>query len=147
MVRVASLQKIIFDDLSFTLPVPMIWTFLEMDLAIIACNLPLLRPVATFFLPSTWMGSSKDKSNSRPYGTSNAISNDRSRRPNNSTYSQTFVDGVQTKNRISMNQRTMFSNRWSDEEADGHSEIELTRHAAPVDGIQVKTDFRVESNV
>lgn len=147
MVRVASLQKIVFDDLSFTLPLPMIWTFLEMDLAVIACNIPLLRPVASFLLPGTWMGSSNDKSNSCPYGTSNAISNDRSRRPNNSPYSQTFVDGGQPENRLSTNQRTMFGNRRSDEEADGHSGIELTRHAAPVDGIQVNIDFRVESNV
>lgn len=146
MIRVASLQNIIFDELSYTLATPLTWTFLEMDLAIIACNLPLLRPVANFLFPRSWMGSSRDKSDSRAYGTANGTANGAVNGSCKNRSQHVHMSGAEN-NLLDPNQNNFLGRIWSNYEEHGHSDVELANNAAPPDGIRVSTDLRVETSV
>ncbi|RJE25025.1 hypothetical protein PHISCL_02618 [Aspergillus sclerotialis] len=45
MLRVVSLMKIDFNDATYTLPIPLMWSIVQGQLAIVAANIPLLRRV------------------------------------------------------------------------------------------------------
>ncbi|KAJ5885215.1 hypothetical protein N7495_009725 [Penicillium taxi] len=147
MVRVVSIRQIKFSDLSYTLLHSMLWTWLEIDLAIIATNIPLLRPVANFLLPHGWLGTSRDRSQS--YGGRYQSGLSVSRR--NFSQFQSGKNGKEGKAEVTSHQKSLYPGAsgvtWNDEDEDGHSDIELTTNAAPVDGIQVKQDFNFHSDV
>lgn len=150
IVRVTSLTDIDYNDVSYTLPIPQLWTFLEIQLALIAANIPLLRPIASVIVPSSWMGSSNhdESTNKRSWFTGRGgISTSRTK----ANYSLT--DPIESKSAIRTFVRghkkkdaggNMWSNWTNNEETDGHSDVELATHAMAPDGIQVKTDFKIE---
>ncbi|KAL4928002.1 uncharacterized protein BDV17DRAFT_292022 [Aspergillus undulatus] len=61
MARVFSLISIDFADATYTLPMPLMWSIVKEQLAIVAANLPVLRHVFATNLPRNWMGSSRRK--------------------------------------------------------------------------------------
>lgn len=151
IVRVTSLTKIDYSDVSYTLPIPQLWTFLEIQLALIAANIPLLRPVASAILPSSWMGSSNhdESTHKRSWFTgrgalattrTNANSSRKDTIENKSGI-RTFMRGHKKKKDASVN---MWTNWTNNEDGDGRSDVELATNAMDPSGIQVKTDFKIE---
>ncbi|OBT54914.1 hypothetical protein VE04_04924 [Pseudogymnoascus sp. 24MN13] len=61
IIRVMSLLSIDFNDVTSTLPMPLMWSIVEQQLAIVCANLPLLRHVFAAVLPTRWLGSSRHK--------------------------------------------------------------------------------------
>ncbi|KAJ5963706.1 uncharacterized protein N7479_003582 [Penicillium vulpinum] len=140
MVRVVSLMNVDFNDLTYTLPIPLMWSMLEQQLAIVAANLPLLRRVFSNVLPRSWLGSSA-------YGTGTPSGELSGKKPSARGYSLTRMDAGANRSEItSESPKAAASNpqtRWSDD--DGQSDTELTVNAMPPDGIQMWKDFRVDS--
>lgn len=135
MVRVFSLMSIDFVDAPYTLPLPLMWSIVEEQLAIVAANLPILRHVLAAILPHSWMGSSRRKSTGLvPYQSSHQ----------NQKYSLTRMDAGKNKTSVSSTKvghlQSSSGRRWSDDE---RSEVHLAANAAPPDGIQVSREFRV----
>ncbi|KAL3478514.1 hypothetical protein BJX99DRAFT_269193 [Aspergillus californicus] len=134
MVRVFTLLSIDFTDATYTLPMSLIWIIVEEELAIVAANLPTLRPPFTMILPRGWMGSSrrKDRTSGRD-----------ERSGQQHKYSLTRMDGGENKSIVSSSARLTTRpgrSEWSD---DGRSETNLALGAVPPDGIKIYTQFRV----
>ncbi|KAJ5711332.1 hypothetical protein N7488_005488 [Penicillium malachiteum] len=142
MVRVVSLLRINFNDVTYTLPSPLMWSIVEEQLAIVAGNLPLLRRIFSSILPGSWIGSSHRRTDSQgqSYEFSGAKKN----------YAITRMDqGSNTSEITSQRMKTsvqISQTRWSDDGMDGRSDIELTSNVAPPGGIQISKDFRVDSS-
>ncbi|KAJ5502343.1 hypothetical protein N7463_005217 [Penicillium fimorum] len=140
MVRVVSLMNIDFNDLTYTLPIPLMWSVIEQQLALIAANLPLLRRVFSEVLPKGWLGSSS-RGTGTPSGELSA--NKRSVQE----YSLTCMNAGANQSKITSDTPKAATHniqtRWSDD--DGQSDTELTVNAMPPDGIQIWKDFRVDS--
>ncbi|KAJ5216562.1 uncharacterized protein N7498_002969 [Penicillium cinerascens] len=123
MVRVVSLMHINFADVTYTLPIPLMWSIVEEQVAIVAGNLPFLRRVFSVVLPASWLGSSR-----RATAGSSKRSENISERTNNKD-------------------QTTETTRWSDDGIDGRSDTELASNGAAPDGIQTWKDFRFESTM
>lgn len=143
MVRVVSLLHINFGDVTYTLPLPLMWSIVEEQIAIVAGNLPLLRRVFSMVFPARWLASSRR-------GTTGASKGFSGRQRSTQNYSLTRMDvgtnnseiaSERTKNKGQTSQIT----RWSDDGIDGRSDTELASNAAAPDGIRMWKDFRVES--
>ena len=142
MVRVVSLMHINFADVTHTLPLPLMWSIVEEQLAIVAGNLPLLRRVFSAVLPASWLGSSR-----RGTGQNSKWLGDKQRSQN---YSLTRMDaGVSNSKIVSERAKSKGlstqTTRWSEDGIDGRSETELASNGAVPDGIQMWKDFRIES--
>ncbi|KAL4919246.1 hypothetical protein BDW62DRAFT_47106 [Aspergillus aurantiobrunneus] len=135
MVRVFSLMRIDFQDAPWTLPLPLMWSIVEEELAVVAANLPIMRHVFATILPNGWIGSSRRKATDSEEHQSSG---------HQQKYSLTRMDIGISKSAISSPQvRPIHSSppsRWSD---DGRSETNLAEHGAPLDGIHVAREFEV----
>ncbi|KAL4888788.1 hypothetical protein BDV59DRAFT_210917 [Aspergillus ambiguus] len=135
MVRVFSLMSIDFQDAPWTLPLPLMWSIVEEQLAIVAANLPILRHVFTSILPEGWLGSSRR----RVTDSAKFQSSEQQRQ-----YSLTRMDVGTNKSGVSSARgKTLHGSsllRWSDDE---RSETNLAMHGAPPDGIHVAREFEV----
>lgn len=140
MVRVVSLMRINFNDVTYTLPIPLMWSIVEEQLAIIAANVPLLRTVFSAITPRRWLGSSE-----RGTGPSYDIG---LRKGFSKNYPLTRMDQGINKSEVTSHElkgsRQVITPRWSDDGVDGRSDTELTSNGAPPDGIHMWKDFRVD---
>jgi hypothetical protein len=143
MVRVVSLMHIDFNDVTWTLPIPLMWSIIEQQLAIIAANLPLLRRVFSAVIPGSWLGSSGR-------GTATHTGELSAKKRSVQEYSLTRMNMGANKSEITSHTRSQRSQnltvqpRWSDD--DGHSDTELATNGVLPDGIQIWKNFRVDSN-
>ncbi|KAJ5653790.1 hypothetical protein N7490_000793 [Penicillium lividum] len=140
MVRVVSLMHVNFNDVTYTLPIPLMWSIVEEQLAIVAANLPLLHRVFSSMLPGNWLGSSSDGMGA-PSGEIN------SKKRSKQNYSLTRMDVGANRSVITShntNSPNRNHTRWSDD--DGQSDTELAANGMPPDGIQIWKVFRVDSN-
>ncbi|KAJ5291235.1 hypothetical protein N7478_000486 [Penicillium angulare] len=140
MVRVVSLMRINFADVTYTLPIPLMWSIVEEQLAIVAANVPLLRPVFSAITPSRWLGSSdRGTGPSYDFGL---------RKGSSKNYPLTRMDQGVNKIEVTSHQskgsRQVTTPRWSDDGVDGRSDTGLTLNGAPPDGIHMWQDFRVD---
>ncbi|KAJ5143706.1 uncharacterized protein N7515_002493 [Penicillium bovifimosum] len=132
MVRVVSLMHVDFNDVTWTLPIPLMWSIIEQQLAIVAANLPLLRRVFSAVIPGSWLGSSGR-------GTATHTGEFSAKKRSVREYSLTRMDMGSNKSKITSPTRSQKSqnltvrSRWSDD--DGHSVIELAPNEVPPDGI------------
>lgn len=126
MVRVFSLMSIDFEDAPWTLPLPLMWSIIEEQLAIVAANLPILRHVLAFILPNGWMGSSRRKASGSGKFPSSG----------NQRYKMDHLN----KGGTSSARVRALHGAWSDDE---RSEISLAAHGAPPDGIHVARAFDI----
>ena len=140
MVRVDSLMRIDFNDLTYTLPIPLMWSIVEQQLALIAANLPLLRSVFSAVLPGSWLGSSAR-------GTGTPSGEPCAKKRSALEYSLTRMDAGTNRSEITADSHKPanqnFQTRWIDD--DEQSDTELATNAMPPDGIQIWKDFRVYS--
>ncbi|KAJ5745834.1 hypothetical protein N7520_011016 [Penicillium odoratum] len=139
MVRVVSLMHINFKDVTYTLPIPLMWSIVEEQLAIVTANLPLLRRVFSSLLSGNWLGSSSGGMGT-PSGEINGV------KRSTQNYSLTRVDVGANRSVITShntNSPNLNNTRWSD---DGQSDTELAANGMPPDGIQMWKEFRVDSN-
>lgn len=140
MVRVVSLMRIDFNDVTYTLPIPLMWSIVEQQLAVVAANMPLLRRVFTAVVPGSWLASF-----SRDTGTPSGVLS--GKKQSGQEYSLTRMDGGANKSEITSkttkSPRPNVHSRWSEDE--GQSDTELAGHGMPPDGIQMWKDFRVDS--
>lgn len=142
MVRVVSLMRIDFTDVTYSLPLPLMWSIVEEQLAIVASNLPLLRRVFSTMFPGSWIGSSNHES-----GWSNRQT------PGRKTFSSHFaltrmdlgVNNSEVTSGHTKHSFTAKETRWSDDGLDGQSDTDLASNGAPPGGIHMSKDFRVES--
>lgn len=140
MVRVVSLMRINFADVTYTLPIPLMWSIVEEQLAIVAANVPLLRPVFSAITPSRWLGSSdRGTGPSYDFGL---------RKGSSKNYPLTRMDQGINKIEVTSHQskgsRHVTTPRWSDDGVDGRSDTGLTSNGAPPDGIHMWQEFRVD---
>ncbi|KAL4793036.1 hypothetical protein BDV19DRAFT_367248 [Aspergillus venezuelensis] len=135
MVRVFSLINIDFADATYTLPMPLMWSIVEEQLAIVAANLPILRHVFATILPHGWMGSSRRRGTGSEgrYQSSG----------NQQKYSLTRMDKGVNKSDISSPRVKPVGNQTSSYTDDDRSETGLAVNGALPSGIQVSKDFRV----
>lgn len=127
MVRVFSLMSIDFEDAPWTLPLPLMWSIVEEQLAIVAANLPILRHVLAAILPEGWMGSSRRKATGS------------GRFPSSGQQQKYHMDRLNKSGGSSARVRAV-QGGWSDDE---RSETNLAIHGAPPDGIHVARGFEV----
>lgn len=141
MVRVVSLMRIDFNDVTYTLPIPLMWSIIEQQLAVIAANLPLLRRVFSAITPGSWLGSFSRKTGSRSGDLSG-------KKRSVQEYSLTRMDVGANKSEItSENKKSLRLNEhtvWSDD--DGQSDTELASNGVPPGEIHIWQGFRVDSN-
>ncbi|KAJ6103039.1 hypothetical protein N7486_005466 [Penicillium sp. IBT 16267x] len=142
MIRVVSLMRINFADVTYSLPLPLMWSIVEEQLAIIASNLPLLRRVFSAIFPGSWIGSSNDES-----GWSKRHTPRRKSLPNQfaMTRMDVGVNDSQVTSGHSKHGSTAKETRWSDDGLDGQSDTDLATNGAPPGGIHMSKEFRVES--
>ncbi|KAF9241048.1 hypothetical protein CBS147339_4328 [Penicillium roqueforti] len=140
MVRVDSLMRIDFNDLTYTLPIPLMWSIIEQQLALVAANLPLLRSVFSAVLPGSWLGSSARRTGT-PSGEPSA------KKRSAQEYSLTRMDAGTNRSEVTADSHKHANHnsqtRWSDD--DEQSDTELAANAMPPDGIQIWKAFRVDS--
>jgi hypothetical protein len=70
-----ALSQIDFKDITFTLIKPLVWSIVEIQLAIVVVNLPLLRPIVARLFPFVRLGTSEDHTSTR--GVTNAAGSQR----------------------------------------------------------------------
>ena len=61
IVRLMALMAIDFNDITYTLPMGVLWTVLEPQLAIVCANMPVLKPILSRMFPRLF-GSTNQKS-------------------------------------------------------------------------------------
>ncbi|KAL4922632.1 hypothetical protein BDW62DRAFT_196636 [Aspergillus aurantiobrunneus] len=134
--RVFGLIKIDFMDMTSTGALPLVWTVLEMNLSVIAANLPVLRHVFAAILPRGWMGSSRrDAADSEGhYHRSDA-------QRYNSSRVEYRMDKLGAASIKASAIKQSFKSKWRDED---RSDTTLADNGAPPGGIQVSRDFRVD---
>jgi hypothetical protein len=143
MVRVVSLMRIDFADVTYSLPLPLMWSIVEEQLAIVASNLPLLRRVFSAVIPGSWIGSSN-------YGSGWSNRQTLGRKSFSNHFAMTRMDlGVNNSEVTSGHTKHSSSvkgTRWSDD-GDGRSDTDLASNGAPPGGIHIhmSKDFRVVS--
>ncbi|KAL4937822.1 hypothetical protein BDV06DRAFT_202191 [Aspergillus oleicola] len=135
MVRVFSLISIDFEDATYTLPMPLMWSIVEEQLAIVAANLPILRHVFATILPRSWMGSSRRKVTSSEGRYQS--------RDHQQKYSLTRMDQGINKSDISSPKIKPFANQTSWYSDDDRSEINLAMNGAMPGRIRVARDLQV----
>ncbi|KAJ5586784.1 uncharacterized protein N7459_002549 [Penicillium hispanicum] len=141
MVRVVSLLRINFDNVTYTLPMPLMWSIVEEQLAIVAGNLPHLRCIFSDVLPAAWLGSSDQSEWS--------IDQFGVRKSSLYNVGLTRMDiginrSVVTTGKPNMHTLAIPATRWSDDRLDGQSDSELASNGVPPDGIHMRKEFRVE---
>ncbi|KAJ5898350.1 hypothetical protein N7504_008638 [Penicillium tannophilum] len=143
MVRVVSLMRINFADVTYSLPLPLMWSIIEEQLAIVASNLPLLRRVFSAIIPGSWLGSSNHES-----GWSNRQTPGRKSLSNHFTLTRMDigVNNSQVTSGHAKHSSSVKETRWSDDGVDGQSDTDLASNGAPPGGIHMSKDFRVESD-
>lgn len=136
-------MRVDFDDVTYSLPMPLMWSILEEELAITTANLPLLRHVFAPILPQGWLGSSER--NNR-YESPSQNQKDYSRRQNRQeNYNLTPVNLGINKSEISSSPRRKNSTIDIAIGTADDSDTELAPHGAPLDGIHVQREFEVGS--
>lgn len=143
MVRVVSLMRINFADVTYSLPLPLMWSIIEEQLAIVASNLPLLRRVLSAVIPGSWIESSNYES-----GWSNRQTPGRKSLSNHFTLTRMDigVNNSQVTSGHAKHSSSVKETRWSDDGVDGQSDTDLASNGAPPGGIHMSKDFRVESD-
>ncbi|KAJ5131945.1 hypothetical protein N7448_006103 [Penicillium atrosanguineum] len=139
IIRLISIYKLNFDDPTYTLLDPIMWTVLEPQLAIICANMPFFKTIIAAFAPA--MGSSAD----RKYGpgVSSGRTFDRlGHSENNGTYS---MDPLDTKTHTVNVGHSFDSSKTAnaDVESVSSEEQRLASNASPY-GINVIQKFDVE---
>ncbi|KAJ5787104.1 hypothetical protein N7457_002094 [Penicillium paradoxum] len=140
MVRVVSLMRIDFDDVTYTLPIPLMWSMVEQQLAIVAANLPLLRRVFSAVVPGSWLASF-----SRGTATVSGDMGSKNRLEQNYCLTRMNVRANKSAGKLESTKSPRYNvqSKWSDD--DGQSDTELAVHGMPPDGIHMWKGFRVDS--
>lgn len=134
MLRVVSLMNIDFNDATYTLPIPLMWSIVEEQLAVVAANIPLLRRVFTHILPDGWLGASERKSYP-----SKGVEERNGR----------HADFALTRMDLGVNQSEIVSGRagaGAGVSDDGRSDKELVGNGALPDGILMWRDYRISKS-
>lgn len=140
ILRVINLYDISYADVPATLPGPLSWTFLEITFAVIATNIPLLRPIAMLLKPSHWSGKlGTHKQN--PYA---AWGTDQDRQTTPQKSGGLSRMGGETTKLSTLSKENTDTGRWSDD-TDARSDVELAYNGAEMDGIHVRTEVHVEA--
>ena len=142
IIRIMSLLSIDFNDVTSTLLIPLMWSIVEQQLAIVCANLPLLRHVFAAVLPTRWLGSSQHKTGS---GFAGIQLNDGSQQKYGLT-----LGNIVNKSEISSGvararARPVSPMRWSEDNSWGHSDTELAGRGVPPGGIHVSKEVQVRS--
>lgn len=148
MVRVASLTKIDFGDVTYSTPMAFMWSILEEELAIITANLPLLRNIFMLILPRGWLGSSGRNNDYNTFSQqqnynlpSHHRNNGSHSRGKQDDYNLGPINPVIHKSEVSSGPiREISATELTDD-----SDTELAPHGAPLGGIHVRSDFEVKS--
>lgn len=143
IIRVMSLLGIDFNDVTSTLPIPLMRSIVEQQLAIVCANLPLLRHVFAAVLPTRWLGSSRHKTGS---GFAAIQVNDGSQKKYGLTLGS-IVNKSDIYSGVARDRaRPVSPMRWNEDNSWGHSDTELTGRGAPPGGIHVSKEVQVRSN-
>jgi len=139
MVRVSSLTKINFNDIAYTLPIPLMWSIIEQQLAVVGANIPHLRRVFSRVFPRHWLGSSGRRSTYR-LGEPDAQNGSQQIFP--LIRMDTGVGKSEIRSKAASGRRRQApAAGWTE---DGWSDTELAPNAAPPDGIRIWKSFHVQ---
>ncbi|OBT38654.1 hypothetical protein VE00_10757 [Pseudogymnoascus sp. WSF 3629] len=142
IIRVMSLLSIDFNDVTSTLPIPLMWSIVEQQLAIVCANLPLLRHVFTAVLPTRWLGSSRHKTDS---GFAAIQLNDGSKQKYGLTLGNLVNKSEISSGVAKARARPVSPMRWSEDNSWGHSDTELAGRGVPPGGIHESKEVQVRS--
>lgn len=148
MVRVVSLLRVDFADATYTLPMLLMWSIVEEELALTTANLPLLRHVFSRILPRGWLNSSHRKSNYNTNSQYRRNDNSHRRGDRSDNYNLTPVNLGVHESEVSSSAPLKRKKNGTDVtvgSAADDSDTELAVHGAPLDGIHVQREFRIGS--
>ncbi|PYH91301.1 hypothetical protein BO71DRAFT_401470 [Aspergillus ellipticus CBS 707.79] len=134
MVRIVSLTHIDFGDATYTLPLPLMWSIVEEQVAIVCANLPLLRHTFGGILPARWFDTLRRQTSE---SSSRTRSPDDSKQGNGLSWMSHGVVSANFLFRGMVFERKPTPSWWSHEAS--QSDLELAEHGAPPDGIKVFT--------
>ena len=140
--RVASILCIDLENVTYTLAIPLTWTIVEEQLAIIATNMPFLCQSVPPILPEHWPKMSKREfkwPSSQPGARKGSLR----------TFTFTRMDlGISrsevTTGGFSVHCQPVQAGRWSDDDSGVQSDTELASNGMPFGTIYMRQEFRVE---
>lgn len=140
IVRLMALMAIDFNDITYTLPMGVLWTVLEPQLAIVCANMPVLKPILSRMFPRLF-GSTNQKS----YGVSDPQAFERL---DERGYSLGKVSRNPLDTHVSggggLKERYTTTLRSIDEESRNSDQQRLRDHAQQPSGINVVQNFDVQ---
>ncbi|KFZ07714.1 hypothetical protein V502_09820 [Pseudogymnoascus sp. VKM F-4520 (FW-2644)] len=145
IIRVMSLLSIDFNDVTSTLPIRLMWSIVEQQLAIVCANLPLLRHVFAAILPTTTLGSSRHKTGSGFAATIQL--NDGSQQKYGLTLENLGINKSEISSREArVRARPVSPMRWSEDNSWGDSDTELAGRAVPPGGVHMSREDQVRTH-
>ena len=133
MIRLVSLTQLDFTNATYTATMPLLWSVVETQLAVITANLPFMRQVFSLFMPRGWLSSDKTGYNQRTH----PYQRDQSSRNTHQDYQMTpNYQGPKHGNVVSTARSKM-----SDIGQGDDSDTELASRGVLPDGIYVRKEF------
>lgn len=133
MIRLVSLTQLDFANPTYTATMPLLWSVVETQLAVITANLPFMRQIFAVLLPQGWLGSHKPGYDQRTHPYQRNMS---SKNTNNDYQMTVMYQGPKPGAVVSMAQSKVSDGGQGDD-----SDTELAARGVLPDGIYVRKDF------